>query len=62
MEALATLVSRTLTMDFDIEVVTVGVEKPSALGIVEGAGVELTRARSFFSSTLPGVGMDHKDR
>lgn len=49
-EALATLVARTVTLDFAIESVTVVVEKPSALAFVEGSGLEITRSRGFFQS------------
>lgn len=37
-------------MDFDIDEVTVTVEKPSAIAFVERAGVEITRTKSFFEN------------
>jgi dihydroneopterin aldolase len=50
-EALATFVARILTMEFEVHKCSVGVEKPSALASVEGAGVEITRTRAFFSES-----------
>ena len=50
-EALATFIARIVTMEFDIDEVTVSVEKPSALATVEGAGVKLTRSKSFFEQS-----------
>lgn len=53
-EALATMVARILTMDFDIDSCTVSVMKPSALASVssvDGAGVEITRTRAFFATS-----------
>lgn len=47
-EALATAVARVACTECDIEKVTVGVEKPSALTFAEAAGVEITRHRAFF--------------
>ena len=47
LEALAALIARTCLEDFPIPQITVLVEKPSALTFVEGAGVEITRDRSF---------------
>ena len=48
LEALAALIARTCLADFpDIPQITVSIEKPSALTFVEGAGVEITRDRSF---------------
>ncbi|KAI9926162.1 hypothetical protein AWENTII_002192 [Aspergillus wentii] len=47
-EALATLIARIVTMEFGHEEVTVLVQKPSALGFVEGAGLECTRSRAYF--------------
>ena len=38
-------------MDFHVELVTVAVEKPSALPFVDGAGVEITRDQDFFRKT-----------
>lgn len=35
-------------MDFKVRQVTVSVEKPSALPMVDGAGVEIKRDREFF--------------
>jgi FolB domain-containing protein len=54
-EALATLVARILTMDLGIESCTVSIMKPSALASVssvDGAGVEITRRREFFSTSM----------
>ncbi len=48
LEALATFIARILCMDFKVGLVTVSVEKPSALPSVDGAGVEITRDREFF--------------
>ncbi|CAD6574683.1 MAG: trifunctional dihydropteroate synthetase [Alectoria sarmentosa] len=49
LEALAALIARTCLEDFPIPQVTVSIEKPSALTFVEGAGVEITRDRSFLN-------------
>lgn len=49
LEALAALIARTCLEDFPIPQITVLVEKPSALTFVEGAGVEITRDRSFLT-------------
>jgi hypothetical protein len=38
-------------MEFEVHKCSVGVEKPSALASVEGAGVEITRTRAFFSES-----------
>ncbi|KAF3404218.1 Folic acid synthesis protein fol1 [Talaromyces pinophilus] len=48
-EALATSIARTATMDFGNDSVTVLVEKPSALAFVERAGVQVTRSKAFFA-------------
>ncbi len=50
-EALATFIARIICMDFHVELVTVAVEKPSALPFVDGAGVEITRDQDFFRKT-----------
>ena len=47
-EALATFIARYITMEFGVESVTVTIEKPSAISMIEAAGVKLTRTRSFF--------------
>ena len=44
-ESLATEVAGLLLREFDVEVVTVAVEKPSALTFAAGSGVEITRQR-----------------
>lgn len=50
LEALAALIARTCLEGFPIPQITVLVEKPSALTFVEGAGVQITRDRSFLIS------------
>ena len=50
LEALATLVSRTILYEFTFPEVTVSVEKPSALVFVEASGVEITRSREDFEA------------
>lgn len=47
LEALAALVARFCLQGFPFPRVTVGVEKPSAVTFVEGAGVEITRDRGW---------------
>ena len=47
-EALATAIAQTVTIDYDIEAVTVRVEKPSAIASIDAAGVQLRRTASFF--------------
>lgn len=49
-EALATAIARTVTMEFHYESVTVQVEKPNAIANIEAAGVRLTRTKSFFAN------------
>lgn len=49
MEALAALIARTCLKGFPIPQITVLVEKPSALIFVEGAGVQITRDKSFLT-------------
>jgi len=41
-------------MDFHVELVTVAVEKPSALPFVDGAGVEITRNPNNFQEPIFG--------
>ena len=48
-EALVTFIARIVTVRFGHDVVTVKVEKPSAVAFAEGTGVEVTRPREFFS-------------
>ena len=48
-EALVTSIARIVTVRFGHNVVTVRVEKPSAVAFAEGTGVEVTRSREFFS-------------
>lgn len=48
-EALVTFIARIVTVRFGHDVVTVRVEKPSAVAFAEGTGVEVTRSREFFS-------------
>ncbi|KAF2182343.1 tetrahydrobiopterin biosynthesis enzymes-like protein [Zopfia rhizophila CBS 207.26] len=50
LEALATSIAREIIENFGVEVVTVGVEKPSAIANVQAAGVRITRSRSWFAS------------
>jgi dihydroneopterin aldolase len=47
-EALASLIARTVTTEYGISSVSVSVEKKSALAFVEGSGVEIKRSREFF--------------
>ena len=47
LEALAALVAGTCLKNCSMPQVTVSIEKPSAMTFVEGAGVEITRDRSF---------------
>lgn len=39
-------------MEFAYEEVTVLVEKPSALGFVDGPGLEITRSREFLKGQM----------
>lgn len=41
-------------MNFQVELVTVAVEKPSALPFVDGAGVEITRDQGSFPKSIFG--------
>ncbi|KAL9619941.1 MAG: hypothetical protein Q9160_005498 [Pyrenula sp. 1 TL-2023] len=47
-EALAERVARTVTTDFEIYGVTVGVEKPAAIPGIETPGVKITRRKGFW--------------
>ncbi|WEW55047.1 hypothetical protein PRK78_000475 [Emydomyces testavorans] len=47
-EALATMVARIITIDFEFSEVTVKIDKLSALAFVEHSGVEITRTAGFF--------------
>jgi dihydroneopterin aldolase len=47
-EALATFIARIVTIQFDIDRVTVIAEKPSAIAFLESSLVEITRTRGFF--------------
>ncbi len=49
-EALATAIAQTVTMDFNVHQVTVKVEKPSAIAGIDAAGVQLTRSALFFQN------------
>ena len=51
LEALAAHVARYCLQHFPFPQVTVGIEKPSALTFVEGAGVEVTRDRTWLSTS-----------
>ncbi|GAB7354090.1 hypothetical protein MBLNU459_g4659t2 [Dothideomycetes sp. NU459] len=46
-EALATDVAKVVLLDGAVGAVTVSIQKPKALAFVEGAGVEITRDKSF---------------
>ena len=50
-EALATIIARTVTVDFDISHVLVEVEKPYAIAAIEAAGVRIFRGKRFFTET-----------
>lgn len=49
-EALGTAVAQVVTMDHNQPIVTVLVEKPSAIATIDTAAIQLTRARTFFEN------------
>ncbi|KAL8947053.1 MAG: hypothetical protein Q9222_006624 [Ikaeria aurantiellina] len=49
LEALAGRIAKTALDSFPVQEITVSVEKPSALTLVEGAGVEITRRNELYS-------------
>ena len=51
LEALAAHLARYCLESFPFPQITVGIEKPSALTFVEGAGVEITRDRPWLSGS-----------
>ena len=50
LEALASAVAQTVTMEFAIGEVTVRAEKPNAIASIDAAGIQLRRTRSFFET------------
>jgi dihydroneopterin aldolase len=50
LEALATAVAQVITMDHGQPIVTVLVEKPSAIATIETAAIQITRSRAFFEN------------
>ena len=48
-EALATAIAKTVTVNFDIPGVWVEVEKPNAIASIEAAGVRIYRQKPFFT-------------
>ncbi|EEQ27840.1 hypothetical protein McanMca71_000333 [Microsporum canis] len=52
-EALATHAARIVLVQFELDEVTVRVEKPSAMAFVAFSGLEITRTASFFGVTHP---------
>jgi len=48
-ETLATEIAMVMCVKFFVELITVAVEKPSALTFAKGSGVEITRSRKFFT-------------
>ncbi|ETN47033.1 dihydroneopterin aldolase [Cyphellophora europaea CBS 101466] len=49
-EALGTAVAQVVTMDHNQPIVTVLIEKPSAIATIETAAIQLTRSRAFFEN------------
>lgn len=49
-EALATAIAQTITINHNVGAVTVRVEKPSAIASIDAAGVQLRRTASFFQN------------
>ena len=47
-EALATAIAQTVTINHNVGAVTVRVEKPNAIASIDAAGVQLRRTASFF--------------
>lgn len=50
-EALATIIAKTVTVNSDIPGVWVEVEKPNAIAAIEAAGVRIYREKSFFTES-----------
>jgi len=49
-EALATAIAQTVTMNYGYDNATVRIEKPSAIATIDTAGVQVTRSRAFFEN------------
>ena len=49
-EALASAIAQTVTMDFGHDAVSVRLEKPSAIANIDAAGVRIHRRQSFFAN------------